>query len=242
MPIVEAVEIKVNIAGDIREALKDLELSGGARRSVWFLDYVHPGGALHPLLTAGVILRVRGDGEDGDSTVKLRPCVRSQLAGAWADEYTDGGSVYRVERDWTGTRRVLAASLVTAVSSTEMARATMSGGDPGEVFDPHQAEFLRTCAHVDVDFSQLVALGPIKATRWKTKVDELKVNAERWRVGPLDFLELSIRVEPDQADPEVRQARFHHGVEALHLHVDQNRKAKTETVLDYLAAAAVDRA
>jgi hypothetical protein len=55
----DPIEIKVNIAGKVDDALTALELDEGEPRDVWFLDDLTEGAAPLPLLTAGVILRLR---------------------------------------------------------------------------------------------------------------------------------------------------------------------------------------
>ena len=81
----DAIEIKVNIGGDVEHALTALDLNGGKQRRVWFLDDLTEGVRPPlPLLSAGLILRLRRR-ENGkeESTIKLRPCRRSQLTGSW---------------------------------------------------------------------------------------------------------------------------------------------------------------
>jgi hypothetical protein len=75
------VEIKVSLGRrQVARALDALGLGGnGERRSIGFLEDSTVGIVL-PLFHQGIVLRVRQvDGEHDDSTVKLRPCRRSQL-------------------------------------------------------------------------------------------------------------------------------------------------------------------
>jgi len=236
----EPVEIKINVAGDVSSALDTLGLSDGRPRSIWFLEDLTPGlPSPHPLLAAGLILRLRiNDDRRGDSTVKLRPCRRSQLSGRWtqADEKKDEWE-YKIEGDWAGPRRVLAASLVSTVPPGDLS-AVAAGADPSAAFDPLQSEFLSDAGPIRVNVGALVALGPIAATRWKkVDLDGLEVTAERWIVGPLDFLELSIRVEPGEGDPVKQQAAFEDAVVGHHLAIATDKNSKTQMVLEHLAAA-----
>jgi hypothetical protein len=74
------VELKVNVAGPVADALSLLVSNEGSKRRIWFLEDLTPGlGTPLPLFSAGVLLRLRS-GKTDDSTVKLRPCRRTQLA------------------------------------------------------------------------------------------------------------------------------------------------------------------
>jgi hypothetical protein len=60
-----------------------------------------------------------------------------------------------------------------------------------------------------------------------------KVNAERWRVGSLDFLELSRRVDADEAAAAIAELTL--AVLDAGLVLDTSSASKTEQVLDALA-------
>jgi hypothetical protein len=126
------VEIKVSLSdrGAVR-AVELLELGGkGEPRSVGFIEDITVGVEL-PLFRQGVVLRVREvqDGDD-DATVKLRPCRRSQLAESWLGAEKGDGWKLRVEEDWAGTRRTLAASCVADLPSRRIA-AVREGKEAG---------------------------------------------------------------------------------------------------------------
>ena len=110
----DAVEVKLNVApGGVAGALALLGIHGdGTRRAIYFADDPLGNGGTLPLLDAGVVLRVR-QAPDGklDSTVKLRPCRRSQLTDEWLDSPKAGDDDAKLEADWVGERKVLAASL-----------------------------------------------------------------------------------------------------------------------------------
>ncbi len=232
----EPIEIKVNVAGDVGQAVAGLELGEGAAREIYFLEDLTPGlASRHPLLTAGVVLRLRrGSDGDGDSTVKLRPCRRSALTADWLEpwEKKEEHEEYRIEGDWTASRRVLAASLVHDLSASILGPSL---DEPAPLFSTRQLELLQACAAIRINLSTLDVLGPIAATRWtKIAVGPVKkVNAERWRVGPLDFLELSLRVDRDDAPTALAELT----VAALRagLTLDDRPASKTEQVLDVLA-------
>ena len=193
----DAIEIKVNIGGDVEHALTALDLNGGKQRRVWFLDDLTEGVRPPlPLLSAGLILRLRRR-ENGkeESTIKLRPCRRSQLTGSWNIAPEDDRK-YRIERDWSRTRHVLAASCDADLVPDTIDRAINGAGQITDVFTESQRDFLAECGEIRVALGGVTALKPIAATQWKNfsigRVPD--VAAERWTVAGLDLLELSIRV------------------------------------------------
>jgi len=231
----EPVEIKINVAGAVDAAVDVLSLDDGEARDIYFAEDTTPGlASSHPLLAAGVVLRLRREADGaGDTTAKLRPCRRSQLMARWSADTKDDDDhwVYRIEGDLTGSRRVLAASLVQDLSATELAAGL---GDPARAFG-RQTSFLDDCAAVRVNLAALTMLGPVRATKWsKIKVGSVKkVNAERWRVGSLDFLELSRRVDADEAAAALAELTL--AVLKAGLMLDTSSASKTEQVLDALA-------
>jgi hypothetical protein len=204
------------------------------RRKIGFVEDLRPRGGALPLLDAGVILRVRENaGDDDDSTVKLRPVERSQLTGTWRTS-----DKLRVEADWAGTRRVLAASFETDRRKGRIA-AVWAGDEPvRKLVDDDQESFLADCATIAVDLDVLDLLDPIDAARWdKVPVPgvDTRVVAERWVVGDLDFLELSVRAIGDH-EAESAQRALERGVADLGIAVPPEQETKTRRVLTYLAA------
>src|SRR4029453_14474615 len=117
-----------------------------------------------PLFRQGVVLRVREvqDGDD-DATVKLRPCRRSQLAESWQGAEKGDGWKLRVEEDWAGTRRTLAASCVADLPSRRIA-AVREGKEPvGRLFSGAQLRFLSDCAGMPITLEGLPLLPPLPA-------------------------------------------------------------------------------
>ena len=243
----DGVEIKVTLAGaQTRAAVEALHLPVRPDWRIYFCEDVTPGtSSATPLLDLGVVLRARekGDGRD-DTTVKLRPCRRSQLTDAWLA--TEQGKAQngddweiKVEADWSAERRVLAASC-----SVERGRSVVhdGGGDvrSAEVlFSPVQVAFLRDCAGGHVTLGVLSVLPPVRATRWKEVAaapHALEVRAERWTVDHLDFLELSVVSDLD--DAAAKQTALVGFVESLDLTVDEQSTSKTEQVLGHLVAQA----
>ena len=231
------VESKVNVAGHPEDALSALGLNGGSERRIWFFEDLTPGiepGL--PLLSGGVVLRVRS-GKSGDFTLKLRPCRRTQLTPEWAAGFTDGNRFeYRVEQDWTGQRRSLAASSVVNLDPDLIDSVVSEGADADTLLAGKQREFLRDCGTLRIAFAGLTPLGPVLATKWKNvPVGKFDTHIERWEVGDLDFLEVSIRSD---TDAERRQQGLESAVRALGLSIDDDRESKTRRVLTQLARLA----
>ena len=113
----DGVEIKVTLGRDLTgQAVEELQLPAEDPWQIWFWEDVTAGnGPGTPLLDRGVILRARDKARgDDDATIKLRPCRRSQLTDRWlaTTKGKTGGDEWelKLEADWSGERRVLAAS------------------------------------------------------------------------------------------------------------------------------------
>jgi hypothetical protein len=128
-----------------------------------------------------VILRIRS-GKSGDSTVKLRPCRRTQLTPDWVEAFQDGDDFeYRVEEDWGGPRQTLAASGVRELAPRLIDAVTAKGANPGTVFGGRQREFLRDCGDLRVTLEGLAPLGPVQATKWRNvPAGGFDTSVERW--------------------------------------------------------------
>jgi hypothetical protein len=245
----DGVEIKLTLGGDATaSAVQQLRLPAEPPWQIWFWEDVTPGsGPGTPLLDAGVILRARDKaGGDDDATVKLRPCRRSQLTDRWLaareGEAEDGDDwEVKVEADWSGDRRVLAASH-TSERPGGVVREAAEGRRPvEELFNGDQLTFLREGAGTAVNLRALTALPAVSATRWKKVAAAprgLDVRAERWTVGDLDFLELSV-VADDPVQAREEQAALTGFVQSLGMAADPAQQSKTRQVLEHLVARAV---
>jgi len=178
--------------------------------------------------------------------VKLRPCRRSQLPDVWSaarkgedDEGEDWA--FTLEADWSGDRRVRAASCSADRPGGVVQAAGEGAGAVGRRFRSERVAFLRDCAGARVDLATLTVLPPVTATRW-TEVAAaplgLGARAERWTVDDLDFLELS--VVADLGDAPTTQAALTRFVGDLGLDVDESGASKTQQVLRRLVELAGD--
>jgi hypothetical protein len=231
----DGVEIKANIAqDDVSGAMDALELEDDNRLLIWFYEDTSPGLSL-PLLEAGLAIRVRaktGDNE-GDCTVKLRPCRRSQATPFWLSTTETGEVEVRLEEDWSGDRRVLAMSCETELDAGGLAAVQASGQAPEDLLGELQERFLAECGPLRVNVPELTRLGPIEATKWKkVRADELgdlEARAERWRVAGLDFLEVSVKVDPGDA---VRvRGELLDALQSLDIPLDASQESKTKRAL-----------
>ncbi|HEY7272868.1 MAG TPA: hypothetical protein VH502_09050 [Actinoplanes sp.] len=233
----DAVEIKVNFTGARADAaLAVLGLLGdGERRQIYFGEDL-TGHTTLPLLDDGVILRVRRTPDGDDVTVKLRPCDRARLILPWTEMRKEDEHSFRLEEDWSGTRQVLAASLVASRDSGRLDGALAGRASPRRLFSGRHRRFLTDCAAVPVRYDRLSVLGPVQARKWDTvEWSGFEVAAERWAVADLDFLELSLRVPPEAA--AAAQEGFGTALRVAGLDSDTAQETKTRLVLQRLALA-----
>lgn len=241
----DSVEIKLTIVGvQVGNALEAFGLGPNGRRlNIYFCEDVTRGVSTStPLLDLGVVLRARAKhGEVADSTIKLRPCRRSQLTDRWLDA-TDGGRKVKVEADWAGTRRVLAASCTADLPDQRIPAVHAGSKALPSLFSADQERFLEDCGGICVNLGVLTLLGPVEAWRWgpiqtRSPDPELELLAERWTIdGALDFLELSVRVAP--AGAEAAKSAFEELVRRRGLPLDSDQETKTRRVLEYLVGNA----
>lgn len=248
--MVYPVEVKVNIKGAVADALAALDGAHGASSPllIWFaesLNALEHGG---PALSEGhVIIRFRS-GEKDDLTAKLRPCAPEQLMEPWAAPWPKTESFeYRIEGDWSGDRQSLAASAVIKPPQGSLLDAVRENMDAAAALSADQREFLAACAP-GVDIDGLRALGPISATKYSDVPldDHLDVNMERWTVDDLDFLEVSIKVEPndDESDDEFtarvkrKQKKLEKEIRDRRVAISDLQENKTQMVLTALAKTA----
>jgi hypothetical protein len=150
----------------------------------------------------------------------------------WTHSSDRHGLNYLIEQDWAGRRHTLAASAVAKLGA--LTTTPWTADDLATAFTAQQLRFLSECAGMPVNVTQLTPLGPIAVVKWEDiSLGALSVNAERWRVDGLDFLELSIRVK-DGA--EGAQATFEHGLRDRGIEFFEEEETKTRTVLEHLGA------
>ncbi|MET0520800.1 MAG: hypothetical protein ABW156_02325 [Jiangellaceae bacterium] len=242
----DGVEVKVSLDSDqTSAAVAALGLADVSPWKIYFLEDVTVGlCSATPLQARELIVRARqkSKGKD-DVTIKFRPGRRSQLTDAWLattkTEDDDLDSELKVEEDWSGERRTLAISLTAERPKGLVAEVAAGVRGISALLTEDQKRLLTECAGMPVNLKTLTMLPPISAMRWPTfAVTEpggpaLDVRAERWTVKHLDFLELSIVADIDEA--EAAQAALHAFVERKGLKPSAG-EAKTTQVLRELVA------
>jgi hypothetical protein len=248
----DTIKIKVTIAGaEVGTALAAFGLArwaargfaGSAARSreIFFCEQPSTLGLL-PLLDDAIILRIRRQrGGPGDVTVKLRPCRPGQLRGRWSAFRRSAHHDLQVKGDWALDRRVVAASLRHGVPEDHLRQVLDSGAaDPARLFSGRQRRYLAECAATAPFLDDLCLLGPVVADQWRLPEPPYDITAERWTVripgdpSGLDFLELSVTAEPD--DAALVQPAFLASIRRRGLDPHAFQQTKTRHVLQRLAA------
>lgn len=193
---VDSLEIKVTIPGDAHRAtIRGLPLDPveAEPRQVFFFDT--PGLALYQ---AGLVVRARRTrGGSGDTVIKLRPVVPSELP----DELRHSGS-FTVEVDLMPGTFVCSGSLKGKASGDEVRDAAAGELPLRKLFNKEQRAFFREHAPADIDLDSLATLGPtfaLKGTFWPKSLDR-KVVAEMWLYPDGSrLLEVSTKCVPGEA-------------------------------------------
>jgi hypothetical protein len=174
--------------------------------------------------------------------VKLRPCRWSQLDGAFAENSKADDEELKIEADWSGPRRSLAAAMTVDWKDGRLDRVREGDLPAAALFSPRQQDFLARCSRGRVNLATVTPLAAFEAVRWdpfpaRVGDVDLSIPAERWTIpGAEDFLELSI--VSDTAGAAGDQVALNDFVAARSLLVDESRDNKTQRVLDVLVAAA----
>lgn len=241
----ESIEIKATLVGpDADRAVAALQLAKPKTWRIAFCEDVTLGVLPStPLLDIGVVLRVRGkSGTKGDSTVKLRPCRWSQLSEKFFANQESDGHELKIEADWAGAKRTLAASFTADWDDDRLDSVRSGDLNPGALFTKEQRQFLDACSPDPVNLDALTVLSDITATRFDEFTAEaggstLSCRAERWEIdGAFDFLELSIVSNLARAGRDL--AALHHFLADHDLAVEPQQDNKTQRVLHHLVARA----
>ena len=243
----DGVEVKVNVEGEqTMSAVRILGLPAVPPWQIFFVeDVTTPLGSIIPLSDHGLIIRARQKTKGNDDvTVKFRPGRRSQLSNAWlaTTKTTDGDlkAELKIEQDWAGARRTLAISL-TSDRPDGLVAAAIAARNVSALLTQDQKKLIDQCAGVGVNLDVLTVLPAVSAMRWPTfsapgpAGSALSVRAERWFVGALDFIELSIAVGVEAAEEAQTALEDFLLSKGLQPAVDE---AKTSQVLRLLVAEA----
>jgi hypothetical protein len=227
----EAIEIKATIPDhQIEAALARFGLGkrNDEKRFIYFFDT--PG---LDLVQGGIIMRARRVvGGEHDSTVKFRPVEPDAIAKKWK-KFKD----FKIEADASEKGVVKSASFSMPVAKGLIKRVADGKKGVAKLFTAEQEQFLLVMAGRQIDYSSLVALGPLEARRWKLqdKACPWPITAELWTRGDGDrLMEASIKAPVAQA--AVAIGGFMAFLAEVGAERDSDQQTKTRWALDYYAA------
>ena len=216
-----SVEIKLLLSPPtIQAAIISLQFGKETAGRVYFFDTDQL-----DLLKQGVIVRVR-QGANNDLTVKVRvpadnPHIdTSQLREHFACETNRTGA--GDDTDYAVKRKYKTLQI------------PQMGADILRLLTPMQKKLLQE-ARVSIDWAQVTKIADIKSTSWQTASQSTfrKLALELWESPAGNILEISARVEPDEAQSKYTQLQQLLNRKSLSLSVSQG--SKTSAILDTLA-------
>jgi hypothetical protein len=224
-PAIERLEFKVTVfpaeEPKVQAELRRARLTP-IRRRVYFYDTPKL-----ELFARDLVLRGRvTDGEDDDSTVKLRPLPASGVPAPWS------AAKARIELDVVGSRQVPSGKLDSTPDRGLIDRVACGDLKPGKLFDKTQTALVDDGASV----KDLVMLGPIDARMWDLPKETFphELSVEEWSLPDgSHFMELSFKVKPKKAEKAERD--FHAFLTRLAIGFDGDPEPKTPRVLRFFA-------
>lgn len=235
----DTVELKLTVpAAEHRATIQALEMDplDAQIRQVYFFDT--PDLALQ---SAGVVVRARRvQGRDGDTVVKLRPVVPTELP----DELRLSGG-FGVEVDVMPGGFVCSGSLKGTAPNAAVRRVARGEAPIRKLFSKEQRALYRERAPEGLGLDDLSILGPLFVLKVKWVPEDLgrKMVAELWFYPDgTQILELSTKCLPGEAFQVSAEGRAYltgHGVS-----LGGNQQTKTRKALGYyskeLQAASAD--
>lgn len=230
-PAIQKVEFKLTVLPEDEsrvQALLQDERARPQRRKVYFYD-------TEDLALYGndLVLRARvTQGDDDDSTVKLRPVDLADEAARWRS--IEG---IRIELDVVGDRQVPSAKLDGEPERGEIEDVDAHRRSVGSLFSGKQERLVADHAPDGISLPALRVLGPVDARKWDLDNPAgfpHPLSVEEWSLpDATHFLELSFKVAPDAAS-DARTA-FRALLRRLEIDVTGDQTAKTPRVLRYFA-------
>jgi hypothetical protein len=226
----DSVELKLTVPeADHRSTVTHLGMDPleAQLRQVYFFDT--PDLALNE---AGVVVRARRiQGREGDSVVKLRPVVPSELPADLRSSPSMG-----VEVDAMPGGFVCSASLKTARGNDEVL-AVASGERPlRKLFSKEQRKFFSAHAPEGLELDELTLLGPILVLKLKFRPADYdrRLVAELWSYPDNSrILELSTKCAPEEAFQVSLDSKAFLRERGVELSGEQ--QTKTKTALEYFS-------
>lgn len=229
-PAIQKLEFKVTVLPPEEPKVQaELRTTGvsPARRKVYFYDTPKLA-----LFATDLVLRARvTDGDDDDSTVKLRPLVLPNIPASWRT--ADG---VRIELDVVGARQVPSAKLDGQPDRGEIEQVERGALELSKLFTKAQEALVAEALPSGTSLNDLAVLGPVDARKWDLPPETFphKLSVEEWSLPDgTHFVELSFKVAPDEAVAAERA--FHALLDRLEIGHDGDPNPKTPRVLEILA-------
>ena len=198
-------------------------------RQVYFFDTPDLG-----LYGHGVVVRARRvQGKEGDSIVKLRPVVPSELPGKLRNS-----SGFNVEVDAMPGKYVCSGRLKERVTNRRVREVALGDRRLRGLLSKQQRELLARHAPDDVDLESLSVLGPILVLKLKFEPEEFdrRLVVELWLYPDGSrVLELSTKCDPAEAFQAAAESRAYLSERGVDVGGDQ--EAKTVKALEFFARA-----
>jgi hypothetical protein len=225
----DSVELKVTVQDtDQRSAILslDMDVLDAEIRQVVFFDTPDL-----KLYRTGMIVRARRSRTGGDTVVKLRPVVVSELP----NELRCSGS-FKVEVDAMPGALICSGSLKAEVDNSEVKLVLLALRSVRKLLSREQRVFYKAHAPESVDFDSLTALGPINTLKLKLTPQNFRKNvvAEMWFYPDGSrILELSTKCRPEKAFQALEETRALLAERQISLTGKQ--EAKTRKALEYFS-------
>jgi hypothetical protein len=230
-PAIQRVEFKLTVLAteeDTVQALLQKEGGQPQRRKVYFYDTKDLA-----LYGKDLVLRARvTQGDDDDSTVKLRPVDLADDQASWRQ--IDG---IRIELDVVGDTQVPSAKLDGEPGRGEIEDVEAKRRPVGSLFSGKQEQLIADYAPDGISLHELAVLGPVDARKWDLDNPAgfpHTLSVEEWSLPDATrFIELSFKVSADEATDA--QTIFRALLSGLEVDVAGDQTPKTPRVLKYFA-------
>jgi hypothetical protein len=225
-PAIQKLEFKVTVLPaeepKVQAELRRVRISP-ARRKVYFYDTPKLA-----LFAKDLVLRARvTDGDDDDSTVKLRPLPLPDIPARWIA--TDA---VRIELDVVGKKLVPSAKLDGEPDRGEIEQVEHGALELSKLFTKAQEALVADALPSATSLNDLVVLGPVDARKWDLPPETFphKLSVEEWSLPDgTHFIELSFKVAPDEA--QAAERAFHTLLDRLKIGHNGDPDPKTPRVL-----------